>query len=324
MKAIRVKTFGEPEVMQLQETTLPEPSAREVLVKIYAAGVNPVDTYIRSGWYPLKPKLPYTPGMDGAGIVEKTGKAVEAFKPGDRVYVAGSLSGTYAQFALCDEGQVYPLPQTVDFPQGAAIGVPYATAYYALVDRAGAEAGQTVLVHGASGGVGIAAVQLAHARGLRVMGTGGTEAGRRLVAEQGADEVLDHSKGAHFEKVLDLTKGRGVDIILEMLANVNLANDLACLAPGGKVVVIGSRGKIEIDPREIMKKNASILGMTLMNVPAERRRAIHEELISGLERGILRPVIGKQYPLAEAPSAHQEIMRPGAYGKIILLPSFSD
>src|SRR5437867_2000048 len=160
MKAIRVHEFGGPEVLRLEEVPTPEPGPGEVLVRMHAIGVNPVETYIRAGTYPYKPALPYTPGNDGAGVVEQVSPDVNQFEPGDRVYTAGSLSGTYAEFALCRAEQVHPLPSNVSFAQGAAMGTPYATAYLGLFQRAKAKPGETLLAHGASGGVRTAAVQL--------------------------------------------------------------------------------------------------------------------------------------------------------------------
>src|SRR5581483_3165929 len=295
MKAIRVREFGPPEVMKLEEVADLTPGAGQVLVRVKAAGVNPVDTYIRSGTYALKPSLPYTPGMDGAGTVEAVGPGVSGVQPGDRVYIAGSASGTYAELALCEPWQVQPLPERVTFAQGAAVYVAYATAYRALFIRARAQAGETVLVHGASGGVGIAAVQIARAAGLKVIGTGGSEKGRRLVAEQGAHHVLDHRAAGYLDDVMKLTEGRGVDLVLEMLANVNLGKDLTLLARGGRVVVIGSRGTVEIDPRATMSREASILGMTLLNASRQELASIHAAIVAGLENGTLNPVVGREF-----------------------------
>jgi NADPH2:quinone reductase len=320
MKAIRVKEFGGPEVMRLEEVTDPKPSAGQVVVRMSAAGVNPVDGYIRSGVYPRKPALPYTPGTDGAGTVESLGADARRFKPGDRVYVAGSLSGTYAELALCEEQSLFPLPAHNSFAQGAAIHVPYATAFRALFHRAHALGGETLLVHGASGGVGIAAVQLARAAGLRVIGTVGSERGRKLVLAEGAHEVLDHSARNHFEEALAATGGRGYDVILEMLANVNLGRDLGILAPHGRVSVVGNRGSGEINARDIMTRDGAILGMSLWNATPQELISIHSALVAGLENKSLRPVIGQEIPLAEAARAHTAIMAAGAYGKIVLLP----
>jgi NADPH:quinone reductase len=318
MKAIRVTAFGGPEVLKLEEVPTPQPGPGEVLVRIRAAGVNPVETYIRAGTYARLPNLPYTPGNDGAGVVEQVGSDVSEFKAGDRVYTAGSLSGTYAEFALCKKDQVHPLPANVSFAQGAAIGTPYATAYRGLLQRAGAEPGEILLVHGASGGVGTAAVQLARAHGLRVFGTAGSDEGLKLVREQGAHEVFDHRAPDHFEKIMKATGGHGVDVIVEMLANVNLGRDLTILAKAGRVVIIGSRGPVEINPRDTMQRDADVRGMILRNTPPAQLASIHAALVLGLENGTLRPVIGKEFPLAEAAEAHKAVMESGAIGKIVL------
>jgi NADPH2:quinone reductase len=320
MRAIRVNEFGASDVMRIEDVPQPVVGPNQVLVKIAAAGVNPVDVYMRTGNYPRKPELPYTPGSDGAGTIEQVGEGVVRLATGDRVYLAGSVSGTYAEYALCDFNQVHRLPQQITFAQGAAVFVPYATAYRALFQRAHAEPGEFVLVHGASGGVGVAAVQIARAAGLTVIGTAGTARGLELVREQGAHHILDHTDPTYLEQLQKLTFGLGVDVILEMLANVNLNRDLNVLAVGGRVVVIGSRGTVEIDPRLTMGRDASIHGMSLPNAQPQEMASIHAALIAGLENGTLRPVVGQEFSLEEAPAAHDAIMQPGANGKIVLIP----
>ena len=318
MKAIRMREFVPPEVLRLEDVADPKPGAGQVVVRIHAVGVNPVETYIRSGTYALKPPLPYTPGGDAAGVVVAVGEQVTRFKAGDRVYTAGTVSGAYAQLALCAAEQVYPLPDQITFAQGAGLHIPYATAYRALFLRAHAHAGQTVLVHGASGAVGIAAVQFAATAGLTVIGTGGTERGRQLVREQGAAHVLDHKAPDYLDHVMKLTAGRGVDLILEMLANVNLGKDLTVLGLEGCIVVIGSRGDVQINPRLLMRAQGSILGMT-GGTPEQYAQA-HAAIGAGLRHGTLRPVVGRELPLAEAARAHHEVIEGTAYGKIVLVP----
>jgi NADPH2:quinone reductase len=320
MKAIRVHEFGGPEVLRVEEVPTPQPALGQVLVCMQAIGINPVETYIRAGTYAYKPTLPYTPGNDGAGVVEQVGPDVNEFKAGDRVYTAGSISGTYAEFALCKTAQVHPLPANVSFAQGAAMGTPYATAYRGLFQRAEAKPGETVLVHGASGGVGTAAVQLARTRGLRVFGTAGSDEGRKLAREQGAHEVFDHRAPDHFIQIMKATGGRGVDVIVELLANVNLGTDLTILANGGRVAIIGSRGRVEINPRDAMQRDVDLRGMVMPNTPPAELASIHAALVAGLENGTLRPVIGKEFSLAEAGQAHRAVIEPGAVGKIVLLP----
>ena len=320
MKAIRVHKFGEPEVMQLEDVPGLTPGPAEVVVKLHAVGVNPVDSYIRSGQYRPDLKLPYTPGLDGAGFISAVGSKVKHRQVGQRVYVAWSLSGTYAEEVLCRECQTHPLPERVSFGQGAAIGVPYGAAYRALFQRAHAVAGDVVLVHGASGGVGIAAVQLARAAGLRVIGTAGTEEGKALVMAQGAHHVLNHHSDGYLDKLQELSCGKGVDVILEMLANVNLDRDLGVLATGGRVVVIGSRGRVKIDPRTAMGREAAILGMTLYNASDRELASMHAALMEGLGNGTLRPVVSRELPLAEAATAHHAVMEASTFGKIVLNP----
>jgi NADPH:quinone reductase len=319
MRAIRVHGFGGPEVLKLEDVATPKPSDGEVLVRIHAAGVNPYDTYMRAGTYALKPTLPYTPGSDGAGTVEAVGEGVKKVRRGDRVYTGRTLSGAYAEYALALEEQVHPLPANIDFKQGAGIWVPYGTAYHALHHSANAHASETVLVHGASGGVGIAALQIARAVGLKVLGTAGTPRGLELARREGAHQVFDHRKPGYQEEILQTTGNRGVDIILEMLANVNLSHDTRLLANNGRVIVIGSRGEVTINPRELMGRRASIRAFTLWGITPSEEADIHAGIFAGLENGTLRPIVGKELPLAESARAHKEILEPGSAGKIVLI-----
>ncbi|MDY0093413.1 MAG: NADPH:quinone reductase [Candidatus Vecturithrix sp.] len=320
MKRIRIYETGAPEVMVLEEAPELQVDAGQVLVKVKAIGVNPVDTYLRSGKQGYHPKCPYTPGFDAAGVVEAAGESVKGISLGMRVYCAGTLSGAYAEKVACDQHQVHRLPEHVSFVQGAAVGVPYATAYRALFYRAHAEPGDVILVHGASGGVGLAAVQIALAAGMTVIGTAGTEQGRQLVQAQGVPYALDHHDPQHFEQVREITNGQGVNVILEMLANVNLGHDLPILAKGGRVVVIGSRGDVMVTPRHLMKQDASIIGMSSMNASPQELARIHAALLAGLENRSLQPVIEKELPLTEAAQAHHLLMESPAYGKIALIP----
>ncbi len=322
MKAIRVHEFGEPEVLKLEEVPEPQAGPGQVLVKVQAVGVNPYEAYIRAGAYyaaAARP-LPYIPGNDAAGVVEAVGPEVKRVKVGDRVYTSATVSGAYAEKTLCLESQVHPLPSPVSFSQGAGVNVPYSAAYRALFQRGRAVPGEVALIHGASGGVGVAAVQLARTSGLTVIGTAGTEEGRRLATEQGAHHVLDHHREGYLQEVLQLTEDRGVDVICELLANVNLGRDLQILATGGRVVVIGSRGTVTIDPRHAMMKEADILGMTVFGATEKEFKAIHAALVAGLANGTLTPVVGRELPLAEAARAHHDIMEKKAFGKIVLIP----
>lgn len=318
MKAIVVREFGAPEQMKLEEVSDLQPEKNQILVRVKAAGVNPVDTYIRSGQYSTKPELPYTPGKDAAGIVEEIGADVEKLKVGDRVYTADSISGTYAEFALCEENQVHKLPESISFEQGAGVFVPFATAYRALFQKAGAKSGETVLIHGASGGVGIAAVQWAKNAGLKIIGTASSKEGKSLVKEQGADFVFDHSEENYLEELLKVTNGKGVNIILEMLANDNLVKDFDVLAMFGRIIIIGNRGSIDFNPRLTMGKDATIRGMALFNASPEDFREIHDAIYKGLSERFLNPIVGKTFALAESAKAHHEVMETKAFGKIVL------
>jgi NADPH:quinone reductase len=320
MKAIVVHEFGGPEVLKLEEVPTPKPATGQVLVRVHAVGVNPYDAYMRNGTYAVKPPLPYTPGSDGAGVIEGVGADVAKIKSGDRVYMAKTVSGAYAEYTLALESQVHPLPANVTFSQGAGVWVPYATAYHALYHVAQAQASETVLIHGASGGVGIAGTQLARALGLTVFGTASSQKGLDLAKREGAHQVFDHSKAGYLDEIMKATGGRGVDVILEMAAHVNLAHDTKLIAANGRIIVIGNRGEITINPRELMGRRGSIRGFTLWAITAAEEADIHAGLSAGLENGTLRPVVAKELPLAEAARAHQEIVGGGAAGKIVLIP----
>ena len=319
MKAIQIQAFGE--ALTVNTVGDPAPASSEVVVRVHAAGVNPVDTYICAGTYAKLPDLPYIPGIDGAGVVETLGNGVTSVSVGDRVYIAGAVAGkvggTYAERIVCPESALFHLPDETSLAAGAAIGIPYATAYQALFGRGHARPGETVFVHGASGAVGTATVQLARAHGMIVIGSAGSERGLALVKEQGAHQAVDHTTTDYIDGVRDFCKG-GPDLIIEMLANINLDKDLGVIAPLGRIVIVGNRGTIEINPREAMGKDADVLGMVLWNCSETELRSIHAALIAGFKNGSLNAVIGREFPLREAAAAHTAVMQPGAYGKIVL------
>ncbi|HVR83166.1 MAG TPA: NADPH:quinone reductase, partial [Planctomycetota bacterium] len=309
--------------LRLEDVAAPQAGPGQVLVRVKAVGVNPVDASIRTGAY-KNVIPPYIPGSDAAGLVESAGEGVTHVRSGDRVFITGttspSFTGAYAELALSRAGQVHPLPAPLSFSQGAAIYVPYGTAYRSLVQRARAQAGETVFVHGASGGVGIASVQIARAMGLRVIGTAGTDRGRELVLRQGAHHVLDHQAPDYLQGLTALTDGRGPEIILEMASHHNLGRDLTVVAKYGRIVVIGCRGPVEINPREAMMRDASILGMHLGNPTEAEAAAIWAGLSAGFNNGTLQPVIAKELPLGEAAQAQRAVMEQKAAGKIVLIP----
>ncbi|HEY7289408.1 MAG TPA: NADPH:quinone reductase [Vicinamibacterales bacterium] len=320
MNAIVVREFGGPEVLKLESIADPVAGPGQVVVNVRAVGVNPVDTYIRAGAHAIRPQLPYTPGSDAAGEILSVGGGVTGCAEGDRVYVAAPNAGTYGEQLVCSATQVHRLPDGATWGQGAALGVPYATAFRALFQRTHARPGETVLVHGATGGVGIATVELAHARGLRVIGTGSTDKGLTAVRDHGADVVVNHSLPDYTKSIMDATGGRGVDLIVEMLANVNLDRDLSLLAKHGRIVVVGNRGRIEINPREAMNRDATILGLMLFNASEVEFAEIHAGLVAGLANGTLNPIIGREMDLKDASKAHEAVLQPGALGKIVLMP----
>ncbi|XP_030631106.1 quinone oxidoreductase isoform X2 [Chanos chanos] len=320
MRAIRVSEFGGPSVLKLcSDVPVPSPGQRQVLIRVFACGVNPVETYIRSGTYARKPDLPYTPGSDVSGIVEAVGDGTHLLQPGDRVFTTGTVTGGYAEYAVASEDSVHRLPDSLDYKQGAAIGIPYFTAYRALFHKAHAKPGETVLVHGASGGVGVAACQMARSFGLRVLGTAGTPEGMNLVLNNGAHQAFNHRDKDYTQRIMEATNGQGINIIIEMLSNVNLSNDLQMLAYGGRVIIVGSRGPIEINPRDTMIKESSIIGVALFYATKEETAECAAALFAGMDAGWLRPVVGPQYPLDKASQAHEDIINsPGAAGKMVL------
>ncbi|XP_010172632.1 quinone oxidoreductase isoform X2 [Antrostomus carolinensis] len=287
MRAVRVFEFGGPEVLKLQSDILiPDPKENQVLIKVLACGVNPVETYIRAGNYARKPALPYTPGSDVAGVIEGVGEHVTAFKKGDRVFTIGTISGGYADYAVAAANSVFPLSDKLDFRQGAAIGIPYFTAYRALFQRGHAKAGESVLVHGASGGVGLATCQIARACGLKVLGTAGTEEGMNTVLRNGAHQAFNHREANYIDKIK----------------------------------VVGCRGPIEINPRDTMSKESSIIGVSLFLATEEERHECATALLDGIEAGWLKPIVGSEYPLEKVAKAHEDIIHSsGARGKMVLL-----
>lgn len=319
MKAVRVRNFGSPDVLRVEELPQPRPAEGQVRVRMHAAGVNPAETYMRSGQYGSLPSLPYIPGFDGAGVVAEVGARVTRVAAGDRVYVASLRlpegAATYAEETVVDENEVWPLPEGISFAQGAALGIPCGTAFRALHFVGRGQPGDWVLVHGASGAVGTAAVQLAEAAGMRVVGTAGTEKGRELARSLGADAALPHDA---LDEARQYTGGRGFELIVELAAHRNLGHDLPLLAPGGRVVVVGSRGSVEVTPRDLMNNGGAILALNLFFTPPDEYRRIHEGLGAAMRTGALRPVVGRSFSLAEAARAHEIVLEPGAVGKVVL------
>lgn len=324
MKAIRAHSFGGPEVLKLDEIDDPVPGPNEVVIDMRAAGVNPADTYMRNGTYAIVPDLPYIPGGDAAGVVLAVGANVKNFVVGDHAVVGTAMSmdltGCYAERIKRPESEVLHLPENVTFAEAAAFGVSYTTAHYGLFERGGARAGETVFIHGASGSVGTSAIQLAKRAGLTVIGSGGTKKGLDLIRTEGADLAVNHTQDGYLDEVTAFTKGEGPKLVLEMLADVNLAADMDLVAKYGRIIIIGNRGDITITPRVAMMKELDIRGIALWNASQDQIAPLVEDILAGVAEGALRPIIGREMPLADAAAAHVAVLEPGAYGKIVLVP----
>jgi len=236
------------------------------------------------------------------------------------VWLSGG-EGTYSQYCLASEAVVHLLPSKCSFDQGASLWIPYGTAFHSIEHSAQLKAGQKILIHGASGGVGQACLQFCRKYNVDVYGTASTEEGLQLIAKEGA-KPFNHKEEGYIEKLKQATGGYGFDVILEMLANVNLAKDLTVLAKAGSIVVIGCRGPIEINPRMLMGVRGAIKGVQLFLVTPQEEVEIVKAIYSGLENGSLNPGIAKAYKLTEGPQAHRDIINPptGALGKIVLHP----
>jgi NADPH2:quinone reductase len=320
MRAFRIHEYGQPPRTSYDEIADLAAGPGQVVVEIKAAGVNPADTYLASGTYAIKPPLPCTPGQDGAGTIKAVGAGVTKWSAGDRVIIgqttAGRLQGCYAEQCVCDADWVWPLPANLSFAQGAAINITHVTAFRALFDVAKARAGERVLIHGATGGVGLAALQIARAHKLFVIGTGGSEEGRELLRRQRADLVLDHTAEGYLEPLQANPPG----VILEMLANVNLARDMEIIAPHGRIVVIGNRGEITINARLLMGKQAAIIGVNYWSDGEKAVRRALDAIVQGIEAGDIKPVIQAELPMAEAARAWEMVIKARSLGKIVLIP----
>jgi len=313
--------------------TLRDVEEDEILIRVHAAGVNPSDTYVRlgpegpyAGNKKLIPSLPYTPGKDGAGVVEKVGPNVTEFCVGDRVYVSGSKTGTYARHAICGESQVFSLPESVSFEQGACVGVPCATAYRAVHTRGGATKGDAVFIHGASGAVGLAAVQLAVDAGCVVVGSAGTTEGEDAVRAAGAHGVVNHRTDGYLDAAVNLLQGfdaEGFDLLLEMAADINLVADLGIMRGGGRVAIVGSKARtIALNPRLAMPNELDIRGVFLGNAKPSELRETHAALFKAMETGVLSPVVDSAIPLESASQSHEDVMNPpkgGSAGNVVLM-----
>jgi NADPH:quinone reductase len=316
MKAIRVHQTGDVKVLQYEEIAIPEPQKDDVLIRVKAAGVNPVDAMYRDGRIPTS--LPFTPGSDCAGIVEAVGSDVHNVKAGDRVFAGSVIQRSYAEYMICHSSFVFRLPDNLNFVQGAALFIPYFTAYRALVRHGKLQKGETIVIHGATGGVGLAAVQIAKVLGANVIATGGTDYGRELLKSIGASLIINHRNPDHYDEIMSLTNNKGVDVLFE-IASGFFRSDMEIMAPFGRIVSIVG-GVFELPVHELMHKDVSITGMDVFNTPDEEKKEIGAWLIDQLEKGSISPIIRKEFPLSDTAKAHEFLAFPGAAGKLILIP----
>ncbi|WP_133012604.1 NADPH:quinone reductase [Marinomonas flavescens] len=316
MKAMQIMAYGPASELALVEANKPVINADQILVKVSAAGVNPVDTYIRSGTNNYSATFPHTPGSDGAGTVAEVGANVTGFNAGQRVYFNRTIGGSAAEYTICSPDRLFPLADALSFEEGACLGVPFTTAHRALFGRAQAKAGDKVLIHGATGAVGTAAVQLALAAGMDVVASAGTQAGVALLNKLGVTSVILHNEADHLAPFQSLENG--FNVIIEMLANHNLDQDLKALAFGGCVAVVGNRGTVEINPRDLMARDASVIGVALANVQPEELQRIAKAMFPLLQKGVLKPVVRKAYPLTELAQAHDDVLLSGALGNLVI------
>ena len=324
MKAVRIHEFGGPEVLRYEDVETPAPGPGQVLVRIRAAAVNQVDVAVRRNSFPTPKQPPKTLGSDGAGVVETVGSDVEGVAPGDEVFFTGlgiGSEGSYAEYALIAPVQAVRKPAGSSFEEAAALGLVFATAWYGLVRRAALAAGETVLVQGAGGGVGSAAVQLAHARGARVLATVDSAADGERVRALGADETIDRSALDVTAEVARLTGGKGVEVIVELILSANLAADLGMIAKAGRIVGIGGGPEptVTLPTGPAIAVDASLLFASSSNAGRAGTAEILTEVARLVDHGKLRPVVGHVLPLAQAREAH-ELLAGHHFGKIVLVP----
>lgn len=306
MQAIILHQYGGPEALQVETISRPQPADDEVLIQVIAASVNPVDVAIRSGKYAdhFHTTLPLVPGMDVSGVVKQVGSKITKLKPGDPVYAFFTLQkeGGYAQFAIAKESEIGRKPRSITFEQAAAVGAVGSTAWQALIDAAHLQAGQTVLIHGGSGGVGHMAIQIAKAHGARVIATA-SSAHQDFMRQLGADQTIDYTK-TKFEDVV-----KDVDVVLDTVGGDTLNRSYGVVKKGGIIVSIAD------EPEQAVLTSHGIRGTWISAAPKSETFAGLTDL---LESGKLKPVVTKTFPLAEVAKAHEQIATGHTSGKVIL------
>jgi NADPH:quinone reductase len=322
VKAIRVHRTGGPEVLRLEDVPIPEPGPGQLLVRVEAAGVNFTDIYHRTGLY--KVQFPFTPGREGAGVVERVGQGVTTARPGDRV-VSESAVGTYAEYTIVSAERAVAVPEGVEVPLAAAAMLQGLTAHYLAYSTFPLKPGDTCLVHAAAGGVGLLLCQIASRLGARVIGTAGTEAKATLAREAGAAEVILYTEIDFVEETRRLTDGAGVQVVYDSVGRTTFLKGLDCLVPRGMMVLYGqSSGPVEpFDPQLLQQKGSLFVTRpTLAHYVAGRSELLRrtEELMGWVKDGSLRVRIDRQLPLAAAAEAHAELEGRRTTGKVLLAP----
>ncbi len=323
MKGVVVEKFGGPEVLVYRDLDDPRPKANQVLMRVHRAGVNFADTKARVGAYHIKQSPPFIPGLDVAGTIVAVGPGVKTLKVGQRV-VAFPQGGAYCELAVADEALAFPIPDSIKDDTAAAFPVVAGTSYAMLSRVAGLQAYEAVLLHSAAGGVGTTALQIAKQLKARpIIATVGSDTKKKVLAELGADAVVNYRSENYVEETLTLTDGRGVDVILNPLAGEILERDLDCLAPFGRLICFGhASGRPASIPSNLLQGSCrSVFGFsfgTLRSTRPQEVRGIMQAVITLLAQGKIRMMVGKQFPLAEAAEAHRYIESRKSTGKILL------
>jgi putative YhdH/YhfP family quinone oxidoreductase len=324
MRAVRMYATGGPEVLKIEDIATPEPGRNEVLIRLRVAAVNRTDLLLREGTMPLAKGLPHTLGMDGAGAVIR-GSAGGDARPGDRVLVSGDTlgrvrEGTYAEYVLAPNALVLPLPKELRLEDAVGLGMAALAAWQGLIDRADIQPGQTVLIHAASSGVGVIAVQIAKLMGAHVIATTGSDAKADLALQLGADHVLNYSKHDFVAPVKRLTRTRGVDVVLDLVGGTVLSRSLECLAPNGTVVAMGMLGgsAVEVNLQHLVPRGVRLLGLNAGALPPYQAADRYRQMLDLVLRQRLFPVIDRILPLSDAAAAHRILTGRQHFGKILL------
>lgn len=323
MKAVLCKAYGLPDTLVVEDVAPPEAGAAEVVVRVKACGVNFPDTLIIQGKYQFKPPMPFSPGGEVAGVVKAIGDGVTNVRVGDAV-IAFTGWGGFAEEVKCAAAQVMPMPPGTPFPLAAGFVLAYGTSYHALKDRAAIQPGETLLVLGAAGGVGLAACEIGKAMGARVIAAASTDKKLAICKQHGADDLINYSTGNLREQIDALVGKRGVDVVYDPVGGDYAEPALRSMAWRGRYLVVGfATGDIPKIPLNLtLLKGSAILGVFwgsfVKNEPAASAQNMHE-LVGLLTQGKLKPLISATYPLARAADALNDVMNRNAVGKIVLV-----